>query len=62
MKKDNSEFIWSEEMLEPIQFDRRDFLKLSGGGLFILFRFHKVRIFGEYIRLNYLKERMSNIY
>ncbi|MFC2161446.1 molybdopterin cofactor-binding domain-containing protein [Acidobacteriota bacterium] len=37
MKKDNSEFIWSEEMLEPLQFDRRDFLKLAGGGIFILF-------------------------
>jgi len=37
MKNDNSEHTWSEEMLEPFKVGRRDFIKLSGGGLFVLF-------------------------
>lgn len=37
MKNDNSEHTWSEEMLEPFKVGRRDFIKLSGGGIFVLF-------------------------
>ncbi len=37
MKNENIELYESEEKIEPTQLDRRDFLKLSGGGLFVLF-------------------------
>ncbi|MCJ7583031.1 MAG: molybdopterin-dependent oxidoreductase [Candidatus Aminicenantes bacterium] len=37
MKNDASKFFQSEELLEPLQFDRRDFIKLAGGGIFVLF-------------------------
>ena len=37
MKNDDFELFWSEEKKESTPLGRRDFLKLAGGGLFVLF-------------------------
>jgi len=38
MKNDDFELYESEEISKATQIGRRDFLKLTGGGLFILFQ------------------------